>query len=216
MGALRGQFWHWCLVRALGAVQYVESRDAMFSSGEAHSDASRVLPPRYEKELLHEYCNYVEVQRPPASPSPKPKPEPKYENSFIISSWCPPMQPPRVRGRRPMLVSYGCRQRLKDSPPGHFERNVTGREAHPCLTMRNLMLSSVVFPRLQGMHGGALYFAGSSITPGNGHDLSLLSGLVAAGSIGAAFPFPRNPAARSDFASCAGMMGLAQLAVHDD
>ena len=123
---------------------------------------------------------------------------------------------PRVRGRRAMLVSYNCRERLRDSPSGHFERNVTGREAHPCLTMANLMLSSVVFPRLQGMHDGALFFAGSSVTPGNGHDLSLLSGLVVAGAIGAAFPFPRNRASRSDFGSCADMMGLAQLAVHDD
>ncbi len=65
-----------------------------------------------------------------------------------------------------------------------------------------------MWPRLQGLHGGALYFAGSSVTPGNGHDLSLLSGLVVAAAVGAPFPFVENEAALSDFHALQGMMGL--------
>ena len=34
-----------------------------------------------------------------------------------------------------------------------------------------------------------MYFCGSTVTPGNGHDLSFLSGLVAASECGADFPY---------------------------
>merc|ERR1711964_609591 len=60
--------------------------------------------------------------------------------------------------------------------------DVTMREAHPCLTTTNMMASMFVWARLQGAFGGALYFCGSSVTPGNGHDLSLLSGFCGCAS----------------------------------
>eukprot|EP00937_MAST-01D_sp_MAST-1D-sp2_P000463 g463.t1 len=205
LASLRAQAAQWAAVRALRNVQYVESRDAMFSSGEAHSDASRVLPPAFREELLDRCCNYVEVQRGAGAGGGV-----RYENSFIISSWCPPALEPRVKGQRAMLVSYNCRAKLKAMPAAHFERNVTGREAHPCLTMRNLLLSSLLWPWLQGLHRGTAFFCGSAVTPGNGHDLSLLSGLVVARAIGAAFPFGGNAAACFDFKALQAMMGLPE------
>ena len=202
--ALAQQCWHWLATATLRNVRYVESRDALFSSGEAHSDSAAALPPQFEGELLQRFCNYVEVQGGDGDGGGALA----YENTFIVSSWSPPALAPDVAGQRPMLVSYGCKERLRNTPAALFERNVTGREAHPCLTTTNLALSTAVWPRLQGLHGGALYFAGSSVTPGNGHDLSLLSGLVVAAAVGAPFPFVENEAALSDFHALQGMMGL--------
>eukprot|EP00940_MAST-03C_sp_MAST-3C-sp2_P000419 g419.t1 len=201
-----GSLWalgaHWLLKNAvLPRITYTESRDTMFLRGSAHSDAARVLPPHFRKELLQTYCNYVEVQ-------PTETDRTRYENSFIISSWCPPTLAPGVKGKRAMLVSYGCEDRLEGGDISHYERNVNGKEAHPCLTTTNLAISNVVWPWFQGMHNGCAYFCGSFVTPGNGHDLSMLSGLVVARSIGAEYPFASNEKAHADFEMLRGLMGL--------
>lgn len=53
-----------------------------------------------------------------------------------------------------------------------------------------------------------MYFAGSAITPGNGHDLSLLSGMIIAKKLGAEYPFAHDPAAAADFERLRGLMGI--------
>ena len=53
-----------------------------------------------------------------------------------------------------------------------------------------------------------MYFAGSAITPGNGHDLSFLSGLIVAKKLGAEYPFADDPAAASDFERLRVLMGI--------
>lgn len=129
----------------------------------------------------------------------------------------------------------------------HYERSVTGREAHPSLTIQNLAMSNMLWPQLQvrkfcwflawrcqerqarvgvpadhnllghhvlqrlvsqGMHDNVVYFAGSAMTPGNGHDLSFLSGLIVAKKLGAAYPFAHSPAAAADFERLRGLMGI--------
>ena len=193
------------LQRVLSKISYTESRDRMFLRGSAHSDASKVLPSKFKNELLNEYCNYVEVQR----GSKEDEDKVRYENSFIISSWCPPTLAPGVKGKRPMLVSYNCEERLDGGDINLYERNVNGKEAHPCLTMTNLALSNVVWPWLQGMQQGRVYFCGSYVTPGNGHDLSMLSGLVVANKIGAKYPFQNNEKASEDFRLLQMFMGIS-------
>ena len=194
----------------LSKISYTESRDRMFLRGSAHSDASRVLPSKFKNELLKEYCNYVEVQRGESSSNDDDDSDTvRYENSFIISSWCPPTLAPGVKGKRPMLVSYNCEERLEGGDINLYERNVNGKEAHPCLTMTNLALSNVVWPWFQGMQDGRVYFCGSYVTPGNGHDLSMLSGLVVASKIGAKYPFQNNDKASEDFFLLQKLMGIS-------
>ena len=102
-----------------------------------------------------------------------------------------------------MLVSYNCREKLT----GHkIERPVTSFEGHPCLTKFHLMASALFWPMLQGSREGTVYFCGSTVTPGNGHDLSYLSGLVAAGACGAAFPYQEHRHAAADYDKLKGMM----------
>ena len=61
---------------------------------------------------------------------------------------------------------------------------------------------------VQGYNG--VYFCGSLATPGNGHDLSFLSGLAIARAIGAAFPFADSSLCTSDLAKLEKLMGLRQ------
>ena len=95
-------------------------------------------------------------------------------------------------------------------------RNVLiGAGSHPCFSTRNLLIFGAL-RWIQGRHG--VYYCGSYSTPGNGHDLSLLSGLVAASAAcGAPYPFEETPGAARDFRLLRGLMlgsVLAALALY--
>jgi hypothetical protein len=139
--------------------------------------------------VLREHCTYVDIIDGPAGR--------RYENHFVISSWAP-----ASRGRDAvMLVSYGLpKARVLSGPALAF----SNRGAHPALSIGNL-LSARRLARLQGRD--RLRYCGSYTTPGNGHDLSFLSGLVAAYEFGAPYPFAHDREAAADFALLRTMMG---------
>jgi predicted NAD/FAD-binding protein len=157
---------------------YTEDVEPSYLEGVVHRDAS-VLPERERPEILSSCCNFVDVADGP----------PRYENHFILSSWVP-----AARGTTdPMMVYY-------NKPPERrlerVETVVSNRRAHPFFSRESLARAALV--RIaQGKR--RLYFAGSYATPGNGHDLSLVSGLVAAFAIGAPYPFAHDDKAARDF-----------------
>ena len=108
-----------------------------------------------------------------------------------------------MKGKKAMLVTYAEAERTDavDS-----EWTVTSREAHPCLTTWQMLSATQLWPLFQGSREGAAYFCGSAVTPGNGHDLSFLSGVVAAGELGAPFPYPGRSAAVADYGRLRRMM----------
>ncbi len=65
--------WAW-LGHGMGTVQvlsrmvYTESRDLLFQSGEAHSDIHAVFPAPLEREIVENYCNYIECTPQPPDP----------------------------------------------------------------------------------------------------------------------------------------------------
>jgi predicted NAD/FAD-binding protein len=163
--------------RLLLDVRYADDLDRTFLRGDIHRDAG-VLPAAHRDALLAGYANYVELDRRGARP--------RYENTFILSSWIP-----AARGAdRPMLVSYNREVASR-------EGDVSNRLAHPALTPANLARAALLH-RIQGRRRA--WFASSYTTPGNGHDLSFLSGLVIAEALGAPYPFGHLAAARGDFA----------------
>jgi hypothetical protein len=180
-----------------GRYRYTEDADPTFLEGVAHRDAS-VLPEADRAQILRDHCNFVDVLDRPAGP-------PRYENHFVLSSWVP-----AARGASaPMLVHY-------NKPPerrlARVEAIVSNRRAHPVLSRENLARAALV-RLVQGKR--RLYFAGSYATPGNGHDLSLLSGLVAAFALGAPYPFAHDARAARDFVRMARFLhgeALAQRA----
>jgi len=191
---------HWLERVCLEGVKFTTERDPTFMMGLAHSHAQAICPAHWQDEVMAHYCNYVEVDE--TRPGPEPN-LPYVENTFVISSWAPAAQKPDVKGKLPMLVSYNCLDKLADH---HVERNVTSYQAHPCLTKFHLMASALFWPMFQGSRQGTVFFCGSTITPGNGHDLSFLSGLVAAAECGAEFPYAGNERALGDFFKLRKMM----------
>lgn len=160
--------------RILASVRYVEARDPSFADGVAHGDAA-VLPAPVRELALADYCTLIDVDGD------------RYRNHFIVSSWAPVA---RGTGAR-MIVSY----------PAHAEVNgaafrFENRGSHPEFGLRNLGLARALRSQ-QGREG--IYYCGAYVTPGNGHDLSLLSGLVAASALGAPYPFPDDLEAAADF-----------------
>jgi len=173
---------------------YTVDRDKTFERGTVHSVARAVVPDKFRDEVLADYCNYIEVD------SNKPE---NLENTFVISSWAPTAQEPGLKGKLPMLVTYNADKKLENEDT---EWTVTSREAHPCLTTWQMFASNVLWPLLQGTRHQQTYFCGSACTPGNGHDLSFLSGLVAASQLGGDFPFDYDPNAKADFERLRSMM----------
>ena len=167
----------------------------MFKIGVVHSSPQRVIPDDLCAEAMSSYCNFVStVEDPHTVEGPL-----NVQNSFILSSWVPQ---PNARRPRPMLVSWNCGEALKDA---ELERNVTSEEAHPCLTRWQLFATAMLWPRCQGGRRGAgagngcAYFCGSAITPGNGHDLSFLSGICVTAKLGCTHPFPEDLNSWTDF-----------------
>jgi predicted NAD/FAD-binding protein len=165
----------------LRKLSYVDEVDATFLEGVVHGDPS-VIPPEDRNAVLAEHCNYVHLRRADDG-------TPRYENHFVLSSWLPAARGSRV----PMFVSYNA---AATPDPLHCQRVVDNRKAHPELSVGNLA-RALLWRFVQGKDG--LYYCGSHVTPGNGHDLSLLSGLVVAEEIGAPYPFAENDEARADF-----------------
>lgn len=172
---------HDLLLRGIG---YADDEDSTFLHGRVHSDPSVILA-RDRDRVLRECCNYVVVHRDGAA-------RPRYDNHFVLSSWVP-----AARGQGlPMLVSYD------GSDGGRDQRVISNRQAHPDMSTGNL-LRALLYRFLQGRD--SLYYCGSYATPGNGHDLSLLSGLVVAEQLGARYPFD-DPEAAADFRLLRRMM----------
>ena len=166
--------------RLLGKVRYVEATDPTFVEGHAHADAS-VLPAAHRARILADYCTFIDiVERPEGR---------RYENHFVVSSWAPIA---RASGAT-MLVYYG---KPEARSLAGAVRTFSNRGGHPELSHGNLLVARRL-RRLQGH--GRLYYCGSYTTPGNGHDLSLLSGFVAASALGAPHPFAVDAGCAEDF-----------------
>lgn len=173
---------NWLYNRMRRRTNWCDDADSTFGTGIVHGDPT-VIAPDDRNEVLDDHCNYIVVVRDPTTGAIR------YENHFVLSSWVP-----AARGaRRPMLVSYGNSRAPAST---HREGSVDNRRAHPELSIGNLT-RALLHRFLQGRNG--LYYCGGLATPGNGHDLSLLSGLVVAERIGAPHPFAADAEARADF-----------------
>ncbi|CAF0922886.1 unnamed protein product [Didymodactylos carnosus] len=176
-------------------ITYTDDDDISFIKGIVHSDAN-VLPEQYKSLLVSKYSNFIDVRYDHHYPI--------YHNTFILSSWVPAAKD--HVNLKPMLVTYSSDQSILSSiNPNLIEGTIYNRRAHPYLTLRN-MLISMLLRFVQGKQ--RMYFCGSYCTPGNGHDLSLLSGFVVAHVIGAPYPFEINSSAKRDFLRLQRIMGL--------
>jgi predicted NAD/FAD-binding protein len=166
----------WLQRLLLGRAEYVDDVDPTFSKFVVHSDTS-ILPEPHRARILSEFNTYSEVDG-----------SGHLECTFVISAQNPSTKDKGV----PMLVTFNSDKEI-DSVRKRIDL------PHPTHTMslRNLIIMSMV-RFLQGKDG--MYYCGTFTTPEGGHDLSFMSGLVAAQAIGAPYPLPGdNPDAIADF-----------------
>lgn len=155
----------WLERQLLKRVRYVDDVDPTFSRFTLHSD-TRIFPEEQRERIASDFNTYVEVDAAGC-----------LECTFVLSSQYPGL---REHGR-PMLVTFNSKKSI-DPVEGEFDL------PNPTHTLSLGNLSIMMAMRfLQGRRG--LYYCGSFTTPEGGHDLSFLSGLVAARAIGAAYPF---------------------------
>jgi predicted NAD/FAD-binding protein len=155
----------WLERALLKRVRYVDDVDPTFSRFVVHSDTS-IFPEEHREEILSRFNTYTEVDE-----------RGRLECTFVVSAHNPTL----AHLGRPMLVTFNP---LK--PIGKVEAEIPLPNPTHALSLRNL--STMLMMRwLQGR--GGLHYCGSFTTPEGGHDLSFLSGLVAARSIGAPYPF---------------------------
>lgn len=163
--------------------QYVDDVDPTFSRFVVHSDTS-VLPEKSRQRILSDFNTYSEINEAGA-----------LECTFVISAQNPSIKDKGV----PMLVTFNSKKAI-DKVQKRIEL------PHPTheMSLRNLVIMSMM-RFLQGKDG--MYYCGTFTTPEGGHDLSFMSGLVAARSIGAPYPFKQdNPHAVADFNQMQRMM----------
>ena len=163
--------------------QYVDDVDPTFSKLVVHSDLS-IFPEEHRNEIASDFNTYVELDRTGS-----------LECTFVLSSHYPGLEKYGV----PMLVTFNS-----DKPIDHVQKRIDLPRSNHTLCLRNLIIMSAM-RFLQGKND--IYYCGTFTTPEGGHDLSFMSGLVAARAIGAPYPLPtNNPEAIADFYQMQRMM----------
>jgi len=167
----------------LGNAQYVDDVDPTFSSFVVHSDTT-VLPEPHRERILSDFNTYSEIDE-----------SGSLECTFVISAKNPSTKDRGV----PMLVTFNSSKPLSD-----VQKRIELPHPTHTMSLRNLIIMSMM-RFLQGK--GGMYYCGTFTTPEGGHDLSFMSGLVAAKALGAPYPLPRdNPEAIADFNQMQRMM----------
>ena len=155
----------WLERMLLGRVRYVDDDDPSFSRFKVHSDTS-IFPEEHRKRILSEFNTYTEVDE-----------DGHLECTFVVSARNPMLKDLE----RPMLVTFNSKRAI-----GKVEAEIKLPNPTHTLSLGNLA-RMMLMRLLQGRKG--IHYCGSFTTPEGGHDLSFLSGLVAARSIGASYPF---------------------------
>jgi predicted NAD/FAD-binding protein len=166
----------WLQRTLFGNAQYVDDVDPTFSKFVIHSDTG-ILPDKHRERILSGFNTYSEIDSAGA-----------LECTFVISSQNPNLKDAGV----PMLVTFNSKKAI-----GKVQKRVELPHPTHTVSLRNLIIMSMV-RYLQGKNG--MYYCGTFTTPEGGHDLSFMSGLVAAHAVGAPYPFGHEkPEAAADF-----------------
>ncbi len=167
----------------LGNTRYVDDIDPTFSKFVIHSDAT-VLPEKHRARILSGFNTYSEIDQAGA-----------LECTFVISAQNPSTKDAGV----PMLVTFNSRKAIDK-----VQQRIDLPHSVHAVSLRNLIIMSMS-RYLQGKDG--LYYCSTFTTPEGAHDLSFMSGLVAAQAVGAPYPFSTdNRNAVADFRLMQKMM----------
>ena len=159
---------NWLQRLLLGNSQYVDDVDPAFSRFVVHGDTG-IFPEKHRQRILSDFNTYSEIDETGA-----------LECTFVISAQNPSTKDAGV----PMLVTFNSKKAI-DQVQARIDL------PHPThvVSLRNMIIMWMI-RFLQGK--GGMHYCGTFTTPEGGHDLSFMSGLVAAHSIGAPYPFSQD------------------------
>lgn len=163
-----------------------------------HSDGS-VVDASVRDDVLRRASNYVEVTR-------RGDGSLNIENqyNFGVQTPGPGVYDLPLHKKPVMLISHALGEG-KTIDPTLVRGAGNHARAHPLYSGWNIM-AQLSLRLVQGRDG--VYYCGNWTTPGNCHDMSLLSGLVCAHAVGARYPFEENREARKDFDRLRDLMGV--------
>lgn len=163
-----------------------------------HSDPS-VIAPEFREECLKRASNYVEVTQ---MSDGSLNIENQY--NFGVQTPGPGIYDLQLKDKPVMLISHALGEG-KSIDQKLIRGTGNHARAHPLYSGWNV--AAMLSLRLvQGKDG--VYYCSNWTTPGNCHDMSLLSGIVCAHAIGADYPFEDNKEAKKDFNRLRDLMGV--------
>lgn len=163
-----------------------------------HSDPT-VIDPEFREDVIKRASNYVEVTR---MADGSLNIENQY--NFGVQTPGPGVFDLPVQDKPVMLISHALGEG-KSIDKKLIRGTGNHSRAHPLYSGWNVM--AILSLRLvQGKDG--VYYCSNWTTPGNCHDMSLLSGIVCAHAIGAEYPFEGNVEAKRDFGRLRDLMGI--------
>lgn len=126
------------------------------------------------------------------------------EFTHVLGAWSPSARSAGISAEKaPMFVTQ-CPHKWRSIDPEKTLTTFSAPRAHPDLSQRNGMITQFL-NLIQGRRG--IYYCSNYVAPGNGHDLSCVSGLVVANAIGAKYPFD-DADAYQDFKDARHFMNL--------
>ena len=166
-----------------------------------HSDSS-VIAPEYREEVVKRASNYVEVTRLGDPENGPINIENQY--NFGVQTPGPGVSDTPPEKKPVMLISHALGEG-KSIDDGLVRGEGNHARAHPLYSGWNV--AAMLSLRLvQGKNG--IYYCSNWTTPGNCHDMSILSGFICAHAIGADYPFPEDAEAKKDFHRLRDLMGF--------
>jgi len=163
-----------------------------------HSDDT-VIDERYRADFLKRGSNYVEITRLADGTI-------NIENqyNFGVQTPGPGVYDLPLEEKPVMLISHALGEG-KSIDESKIRGGGNHARAHPLYSGWNVA-AQLSLRLAQGTDG--VYYCSNWATPGNCHDMSLLSGFLCAAAIGAAYPFPREVEAKKDFYRLNELMGV--------
>lgn len=163
-----------------------------------HSDPKMIEAP-FRQECLKRASNYVEVTR---NDDDSINIENQY--NFGVQTPGPGVYDMDLKDKPVMLISHSP-GKGKAIDPSLIRGTGNHARAHPLYSGWNVA-AQLSLRLVQGKNG--IYYCSNWTTPGNCHDMSLLSGIVCAHAVGAKYPFDKNTEAKKDFHRLRDWMGI--------
>lgn len=163
-----------------------------------HSDGS-VIPEEYREDCLKRASNYVEITQ---LKDGSYNIENQY--NFGVQTPGPGIYDLPLDQKPVMLISHALSEG-KTIDPSLVRGTGNHARAHPLYSGWNVA-AQLSLRLIQGRDG--IYYCSNWTTPGNCHDMSLLSGFICAHAIGAKYPFTAHKEATKDFHRLRDLMGV--------